>query len=77
MNEAGETRYLGETALIPPRLVYIVRLAKRQHQNVYYSGMPMLHGVQLRRHGDQICRYPNATYSILGRVDDTMNLGRN
>jgi acetyl-CoA synthetase len=75
LNEAGEPDDLGETVLIPPALGLSVILLNANHQNVYYSGMPMRYGVQLRRHGDLMYRYDNYTYSVLGRVDDTMNLG--
>ncbi len=75
LNEDGQPAELGETALIPPALGLSVRLLNADHQKVYYTGMPTLNGIALRRHGDAICRYANGTYAILGRVDDTMNLG--
>lgn len=75
LNEDGLSADLGEVALIPPSIGLSVSLLNADHDKVYYSGMPKLNGVQLRRHGDQICQYHNKTYSILGRVDDTMNLG--
>lgn len=75
LNEDGLPADLGEVALIPPSIGLSVALLNADHDKVYYSGMPKLDGVPLRRHGDQICRYHNNTYSILGRVDDTMNLG--
>lgn len=75
LNEQGVHSDLGEVAIIPPALGLSVSLLNADHHKVYYAGMPTLNKVTLRRHGDQICRYPNQTYSILGRVDDTMNLG--
>ncbi len=75
LNEQGVPSELGEVAIIPPALGLSVSLLNADHTKVYYTGMPRWHNVTLRRHGDQICRYPNQTYSILGRVDDTMNLG--
>jgi acetyl-CoA synthetase len=75
LNEDGEPADLGEVAIIPPSIGLSVELLNADHEKVYYSGMPTLDGVPLRRHGDQICRHPNHTFSILGRVDDAMNLG--
>ena len=75
LDEAGVPADLGEAAMIPPSLGLSVKLLNADHDKVYYTGMPMCDGIPLRRHGDLICRYPNHTYSILGRVDDTMNLG--
>lgn len=75
LNEEGQPADIGEVAIIPPSIGLSVALLNADHDKVYYSGMPKLDGVQLRRHGDQICRYPNGTYAVLGRVDDTMNLG--
>jgi acetyl-CoA synthetase len=34
-----------------------------------------LHGVPLRRHGDQVERLSPGRYRVHGRADDTMNLG--
>jgi acetyl-CoA synthetase len=75
LNEDGQSASVGEVALLPPSIGLSLMLLNADHHKVYYSGMPTLNGHPLRRHGDQICRYPNHTYSILGRVDDTMNLG--
>jgi acetyl-CoA synthetase len=75
LDEAGHSADIGEVAMIPPSLGLSVKLLNADHDKVYFTGMPLLNGLQLRRHGDQMCRYPNGTYSILGRVDDTMNLG--
>lgn len=75
LNEKGDVDQLGEVVLIPPALGLSVSLLNADHDKVYYSGMPLLNGVPLRRHGDQICALKHHTYAILGRVDDTMNLG--
>ncbi len=75
LDENGVSSDIGEVAIIPPSFGLSLQLLNADHHKVYYSGMPSFNGVPLRRHGDQICRYPNHTYSILGRVDDTMNLG--
>jgi hypothetical protein len=41
------------------------------------QGMPWLAGggPQLRRHGDEVQRLSSGYYRVLGRTDDTMNLG--
>ena len=75
LSEDGQPAEIGEVAILPPSFGLSVELLNADHDKVYYSGMPTLDGIPLRRHGDQICRYANNTYSILGRVDDTMNLG--
>jgi acetyl-CoA synthetase len=67
---------LGELALVPPILGASNRLLNRDHQSVYYDGMPLgPDGELLRRHGDQMERLPGGYYRAQGRVDDTMNLG--
>ena len=66
----------GEIALIPPAIGLSTELLNADHTRVYFEGMPM-HAKYplLRRHGDQIKRLENGYYQLLGRVDDTMNLG--
>jgi len=74
-DEAKETP-LGELALLPPLLGSSNRLLNRDHESVYYTGMPEgPDGQTLRRHGDQMERLPGGYYRAHGRVDDTMNLG--
>lgn len=67
----------GELALAPPMLGTSQRLLNRDHHAVYFEGMPLLAGTQvrLRRHGDEVARLPGGYYQALGRADDTMNLG--
>jgi len=66
----------GELALLPPLLGASNRLLNRDHESVYYTGMPCgPDGQILRRHGDQMERLPGGYYRAQGRVDDTMNLG--
>lgn len=66
----------GEVAIIPPSIGLSDRLLNADHHQVYFANMPKsADGKILRRHGDQICQHPHGCYSILGRVDDTMNLG--
>lgn len=75
INDDSKPADIGEAAIIPPALGLSVQLINADHEETYYRDMPSLNGIQLRRHGDQLCRLQNGMYSILGRVDDTMNLG--
>lgn len=75
LNERGELTDNGEVALVPPSMGLSIELLNKDHYQVYYEDMPKLaDGRQLRRHGDQIERYANGFYRLLGRVDDTMKL---
>lgn len=76
VNEEGKEAPLGEVAIIPPALGLSTILLNAKHDEVYFANMPTLpDGTILRRHGDQIKQFPNGYYAVLGRVDDTMNLG--
>jgi acetyl-CoA synthetase len=76
LNEQGEPANIGEVAIIPPSIGLSTQLLNADHETIYFKNMPLSkEGKILRRHGDQIQRLPQGHYSILGRVDDTMNLG--
>lgn len=76
LNEKNDITDTGEVALIPPALGLATELLNANQHEIYYANMPTTaDGKILRRHGDQIHRYANGYYSLLGRVDDTMNLG--
>lgn len=76
LDEQGKPTSLGEVALIPPSIGLSTRLLNTDHHHVYFANMPLTaDGAILRRHGDQARRFSNGTYCILGRADDTMNLG--
>lgn len=75
LDEEGNESDKGEVALLPPSIGLSTRLLNADHHEVYFENMPTYHGKLLRRHGDQIKQYANGYFSILGRVDDTMNLG--
>lgn len=86
LNEAGEISSEGEVALIPPSIGLSSVLLNQDHSLVYYQGMPhpkYLHQhphdphfpLLLRRHGDALVRHANGYYQVLGRTDDSMNLG--
>ncbi len=75
IDEEGKLANTGEVAIIPPSIGLSTELLNADQHKVYYADMPMVDGKLLRRHGDQITLLPNGYYAILGRVDDTMNLG--
>jgi len=66
----------GEVALVPPMLGSSYRLLNRDHDEVYFSGMPKTaRGERMRKHGDMLCFKPSGLIRAGGRTDDTMNLG--
>lgn len=66
---------VGEVGLSPLYLGASDRLLNADHDKVYFKGMPMYKGMQLRRHGDIIKRTVGGYFVVQGRADDTMNLG--
>ncbi|KAJ6427959.1 hypothetical protein OIU84_023378 [Salix udensis] len=66
---------VGEVGLFPLYLGASDRLLNADHDKVYFKGMPMYKGMQLRRHGDIIKRTVGGYFIVQGRADDTMNLG--
>lgn len=76
LGDDGSPSKEGEVAIIPPAIGLSTLLLNADHDKVYYQDMPYnAKGKLLRRHGDQIKQIRNAGFCILGRVDDTMNLG--
>ncbi|KAM3207314.1 hypothetical protein ACQJBY_062493 [Aegilops geniculata] len=65
----------GEVGLFPLYFGATNRLLNTDHDKVYFDGMPIYRGRQLRRHGDIIQRTVGGYYIVQGRADDTMNLG--
>ncbi|KAL5219381.1 hypothetical protein ABZP36_020065 [Zizania latifolia] len=65
----------GEVGLFPLYFGATDRLLNSDHNKVYFDGMPIYNGRQLRRHGDIIQRTVGGYYVVQGRADDTMNLG--
>ncbi|KAM3261374.1 hypothetical protein ACQJBY_052184 [Aegilops geniculata] len=65
----------GEVGLFPLYFGATNRLLNADHDKVYFDGMPIYRGRQLRRHGDIIQRTVGGYYIVQGRADDTMNLG--
>jgi len=75
IDEHGKLTTDGEVALITPSIGLSSKLLNRNHYEVYFADMPDYHHKRLRRHGDQIQKIAENCYRMLGRVDDTMNLG--
>lgn len=74
IGDDGELADTGEVFLVPPSIGLSTELLNRDHDSVYYTGVPAI-GRTLRRHGDQMARVGDGYLRALGRVDDTMNLG--
>jgi len=76
LDEKGELADQGEVALIPPSIGLSTELLNFNHHQIYFADMPTLaDGRILRRHSDQIQQFVTGDYCLLGRADDTMNLG--
>ncbi|HSW69879.1 MAG TPA: AMP-binding protein [Gammaproteobacteria bacterium] len=76
LDEEGKLTDNGEVALLPPSIGLSLSLLNADHHEIYFANMPrMPDGKILRRHGDQAIRLSPERYCVLGRVDDTMNLG--
>jgi acetyl-CoA synthetase len=73
-DEEGREADVGEGFLIGPSVGLSTELLNRDHHETYFAGVPES-GELLRRHGDRIERLPGGFFRVLGRVDDTMNLG--
>lgn len=74
--DVGRGRLRGEVAVRTPAVGCSQRLLNRDHFKEYYVGMPMVGGLPLRRHGDELEELPGLGYlKAGGRCDDTMNLG--
>jgi len=66
----------GELFLRGPSLGLSTRLLNRDHEAAYYQDTPPSSmGDRWRRHGDEVEELPGRRYRMLGRCDDTMNLG--
>ncbi|MFZ2314258.1 MAG: AMP-binding protein [Gammaproteobacteria bacterium] len=76
LDETGKPSRTGEVAIIPPSIGLSTTLLNADHHHIYFDNMPTTEsGIKLRRHGDQIKQLAGGHFSILGRADDTMNLG--
>ena len=65
----------GEVFLIPPSMGLSVTLLNKDHHKTYYEGLPTYNGKTLRRHGDYLVRLPDGYFRVMGRTDDSMNIG--
>ncbi|MCM8539676.1 MAG: AMP-binding protein [Lentisphaeraceae bacterium] len=75
LDENMQKSSIGEVFLLPPIMGLSIELLNRDHHEIYYSDTPIIDGLTLRRHGDQIEKLPNGYFKAQGRVDDAMNLG--
>ncbi len=75
VNEDGHLSDKGEVFLVPPAIGLSFKLLNRDHHRVYYKDTPKIEGKLLRRHGDFLVRMNNGYYRVMGRTDDSMNLG--
>lgn len=76
IDEAGQFSIKGDVALVPPAIGLSTELLNADHHKIYYEGMQHLpDGRPLRRHGDVLRQLSNGYYTVLGRSDDSMNLG--
>ena len=75
VNEDGVLSDKGEVFLVPPAMGLSFNLLNRNHHQVYYEGTPKIEDKLLRRHGDFLVRMDNGYYRVMGRTDDSMNLG--
>ncbi|KAI7749201.1 hypothetical protein M8C21_028256, partial [Ambrosia artemisiifolia] len=66
---------VGEVGLFPVYMGATDRLLNADHEKIYFEGMPVYNGMQLRRHGDIVKRTIGGYFMVQGRADDTMNLG--
>ncbi|KAK6937010.1 AMP-dependent synthetase/ligase [Dillenia turbinata] len=66
---------VGEVGIFPLYMGATDRLLNADHHKVYFEGMPVYKGKRLRRHGDILKRTVGGFFTVLGRADDTMNLG--
>lgn len=72
LGESGEPVTEGEAFLTTPSVGLSTTLLNRDHHDEYFAGAPRL---GLRRHGDLIAQVSAQYFRVLGRADDTMNLG--
>lgn len=74
VDDDGEVASQGEAFLVPPSIGLSSELLNADHSAVYFDDVPTSDR-PLRRHGDQMLRTDSGLMRVLGRVDDTMNLG--
>lgn len=72
LDDAGAAVNEGEAFLTVASVGLSTTLLNRDHHAEYYAGTPR---PGLRRHGDLVAVVAPGYYRVLGRADDTMNLG--
>lgn len=76
LDDAGQPAFQGELFIVPPSIGNSTRLLNGDHHSIYFDEVPIgPAGEVLRRHGDEMKRLPDGYWRVLGRADDTMNLG--
>lgn len=73
-----EVGQVGEAFIHPPSIGLSSTLLNRNHDAEYYESCPLNPSKPeqpLRRHGDVIKILHNGYFQVMGRIDDTMNLG--
>jgi acetyl-CoA synthetase len=76
LDDAGNPTERGEAFLKGPSLGLSTQLINLDHYQTYFADSPEDElGRPLRRHGDLVERLPNGRFRVLGRSDDTMNIG--
>ncbi len=75
LDEENKLSNKGEVFLVPPAMGLSFKLLNKNHHQVYYEGAPKINDKLLRRHGDFLIRMENGYYRVMGRTDDSMNLG--
>jgi len=76
LDDDGKPASRGEALIEGPSIGLSTRLLNRDHDSIYFDYTPMgENGFPLRRHGDEIEALPGGYFRVIGRSDDTMNLG--
>jgi acetyl-CoA synthetase len=76
LDENGVPSTTGEAYLVPPALGMSRNLLNADHFDVYYRDVPTGPSQKpLRRHGDRLELLSNGYFRVLGRTDDTFNIG--
>ena len=74
--DQGRRAPVGEVFIAGPSIGLSTRLLNRDHDAVYFGDTPVgADGAPLRRHGDELELLAGGYYRMVGRADDTMNLG--
>lgn len=75
LNSEGKDATTGEIAIVAPAFGLSNEILNANHHDIYYANMPKAENALYRRHGDYVKKFSNGYYMMLGRIDDTMNLG--